>query len=171
MLECQVRYPGSPRWQISSPGASETQAAVEPAPAQGEPLEERHTPASTFAPLVKLLEASRNRAGSIVVGQDDQLAGLLASYRRQFQEQILHDFDYNIQQLGRWADQQQPSGRAGDDAQVQDGFERLEAVRRLFVENDQWASRTEASCWLAFQQFYCDALALAAAMWGGTKTG
>lgn len=128
---------------------------------QREPaLGPRHTPASAFAPLVECLRGAERDDGSVVVEQDDELVRLLGSYRSRFAAQVVHDFGYNLQQLRQWAGQQQPNGRVCEDAQVQDGFERLESARRLFLENDQWSSRMETPCWLAFQQFYCDALAL-----------
>lgn len=122
--------------------------------------EARHTPAAAFAPLLEAHRSLRSADGSLVVRQDAQLAELLASYRRRFQEQILYDFDYNIQRLQRWAEQMPPSHGVLDDAQIQDGFRQLGSVRRFFAHNDQWAGHLELTCFGAFQQFYCDALAL-----------
>ncbi len=53
-----------------------------------------------------------------------------------------------------------PSQGVLDDAQIQDGFRQLGSVRRFFAQNDQWAGHMELACFGAFQQFYCDALAL-----------
>ncbi len=91
---------------------------------------------------------------------NEELARLLASYREQFAEQVLHDFGYNIQQLWRWAERLDPAHRTLTDARIQGGFRQLVSTRRFFVDNDQWSSSMDLPCWRAFQQFYCDALAL-----------
>jgi hypothetical protein len=98
--------------------------------------------------------------GRPIVQSDERLEGLLVAYRRQFQEQVLRDFDYNIQELRRWAEEVHPTTAVLDDARIHDGFARLETSRRFFVDHDQWSNRMEIPCWLTFQQFYCDALAL-----------
>ncbi len=104
--------------------------------------------------------------GRPIVQSDERLEGLLVAYRRQFQEQVLHDFDYNIQELRRWAEEVHPTTAVLDDARIQDGFSQLNTTRRFFFDNDQWSSsRIELACWNAFHQFYCDALALADRLW------
>ena len=46
------------------------------------------------------------------------------------------------------------------EARVRDGFSQLDTSRRFFVDHDQWSNHMEIPGWLAFQQFYGDALAL-----------
>ena len=130
---------------------------------QREPaLTPRHTPPSTFAPLVERVRAAQRDDGSVVVEQDDELARLLGSYRQRFTEQVIHDFGYNLQQLQEWAQRLDPGHRTLNDAQIRAGFEHLTTLRQFFIDNDQWStSRVELACWNAFHQFYCDALATA----------
>ncbi len=138
---------------------TETQTLV-PGPPAVNLLEARHTPAAAFAPLLEAHRCLRNADGSLVVRQDAQLAELLASYRRRFEEQMLYDFDYNIQRWQHGAEQMPPSHGVLDDAQIQDGFRQLGSVRHFLAQSDQWAAHMEPACFGAFQQFYCDALAL-----------
>ena len=123
-------------------------------------LSPRSVPASTFSEIVEHMSSCVAADGRPIVQSDERLEGLLFSYRRQFQEQVLHDFDYNIQELRRWAEEVHPTTAVLDDARIQDGFAQLDTLRRFFVDNDQWSNRMELPCWLAFQQFYCDALSL-----------
>lgn len=119
------------------------------------------TPATSFAPLVRLVREMQT-GDRIIVRQNDELARLLGAYRAQFQEQVVHDCSYNLRQLLFWVEQLDASRAVLRDAQVRRGLEHLQVARRYLIENDPWStSRSELGCWNAFHQFYCDALALA----------
>jgi hypothetical protein len=133
---------------------------ADPSNVAGSSSSPRSVSASTFSELVEHISSCAAADGRPVVQSDERLEGLLVAYRRQFQEQVLHDVDYNIQELRRWAEEIHPTTAALDDARIQDGFLQLDNNRRFFVDNDQWSNHAEIPCWLAFQQFYCDALAL-----------
>ncbi|MCH8854517.1 MAG: hypothetical protein IID41_17970 [Planctomycetes bacterium] len=123
-------------------------------------LSPRSVSASAFSELVEHMKSCVAVDGRPIVQADERLEELLVAYRRRFQEQVLHDFDYNIQELRRWAEEAYPTTAVLDDARIQDGFVQLDTARRFFVDHDQWSNRMEIPCWLAFQQFYCDALSL-----------
>ena len=131
-----------------------------PSNVAGSSLSPRSVSASAFSELAEHVSSCVAADGRPIVRSDERLEGLLVAYRRRFQEQVLHDFDYNIQELRRWAEEAHPTTAVLDDARIQDGFVQLDTTRRFFVDHDQWSNHMEIPCWLAFQQFYCDALAL-----------
>ena len=104
------------------------------------------------------------------MSHDDQRDRLLAEYRTHFDEQVIHDVSYNLQHLWYWANEIDSSRARAPavlrDGRIQDGFRRLNKFRRFLIDNDAWSgNRAELDCGLAFQQFYCDALALGDRLW------
>lgn len=136
-----------------------------------EPLPQpRYIPAQAFDPVVKRIESAVRSDGSIIVEHDPERDRSLAEYRTQFTEQVVYDLSYNLRHLRHWASEidsshASPSAALGD-AQIRDGFGRLDELRRFLIANDGWSgNRLELECGLAFQQFYCDALALGDRLW------
>ena len=150
---------------------STTKSLIDPELADGPLLSVRAVPARAFAPLVERLRTAVRDDGTIIVEHDLERDRLLADYRRQFTEQVVHDLSYNLQRLWDWA-KEIDSSRARTpavlrDGHIQDGFGRLNKLRRFLIDNDAWSgNRAELECGLAFQQFYCDALALGDRLWG-----
>lgn len=144
---------------------STNKSLMDPELADGPLLSVRPVAARAFEPLVERLETAVRDDGTIIVEHDLERDRLLADYRRQFSEQVIHDVSYNLQRLWHWAvalDSSPASvSRVLCDARIQDGFRRLDELRRLLINTDAWSgNRTELECWQAIQQFYCDALAL-----------
>lgn len=89
---------------------------------------------------------------------------LLAQARSAFSAQLYHDLDFTIHDLSRLATAVTES--YGRDVRripvVADLFRRLEHLRRFLRVTDYLtSSQVEEQCWLATQQFFCDALELA----------
>lgn len=121
--------------------------------------------ARAFKPMTERLEKAVQDDGTVVLEPDAERDRLLADYRRQFTEQMVHDASYNLQQLWQWANQidacRAAALRVLDDGQVRDGFRRLDRLRRELINTDCWAGdEEEHDCGVAFQQFYADALQL-----------
>ncbi len=126
----------------------------------------RCTPTATFQSLATHLSTTAGEGGRVRIESNEHRDRLLQDYRSLFSEQVIHDLSYNLQHLWKWATELD-SIRPGSlsvlrDAQIRDGFTRLDVLRRVFVKNDFWSgNRMERQCWNAVQQFYFDALALA----------
>lgn len=149
---------------------STRESMMDPELADGPLLSAGGVDARAFDPLVERLKTAMRGDGTITVQDDLERDRLLADYRRQFTEQVVHDLSFNLQRLWHWANEIDSSrARAPavlSDGQIQDGFGRLSKLRRYLVDNDAWCgSRAELSCGLAFRQFYCDALALGDRLW------
>ena len=131
----------------------------------GPTLPTRGAPASAFQPITERLKKAVRDGGTIVLEPDAERDRLLADYRRQFTQQMVHDASYNLQQLWRWANKIDTSrvstSRVLDDSQVRDGFQRLDRLRHELINTDCWAGdEEEQQCGVAFHQFYADALQL-----------
>ena len=131
----------------------------------GPTLPTRVVCAQVFKPITERLKKTVRAGGAIVLEPDAERDCLLADYRRQFTEQLIHDASYNLQQLWQWANKIDASraaaSRVMDDGQVGDGFRRLDRLRRLLIDTDSWAGDdAERDCCVAFQQFYFDELQL-----------
>ena len=132
---------------------------------EGPMLSVREASAHVFQPIAERLKKTARSGSKIVLEPDAERDRLLADYRRQFTEQMLHDASYNLQQLWQWANKIDASrvaaSRVLDDAQVRDGFRRLDRLRCELINTDCWAGDDdEIDCGVAFQQFYVDALQL-----------
>ena len=146
------------------------ESLMDPELADGPLLPVRAVPARAFEPLAERLEAAVRGDGTIIVEHDLERDRLLADYRRQFTEQVVHDSSYNLQRLWHWAKEIDSSRARAPvvlrDGQVQDGFQRLNKLRRFLIDNDAWSgNRAELDCGLAFRQFYHDALSLGDRLW------
>ncbi len=118
----------------------------------------RRFDADHFNTLRRFAERWVDDGWSPRVRLDPELTGLLQHYRSEFQEQVVHDFAANREALRDWAERLRLGGNAG----VERDLARLEGGQQVFLDVDQWSnSRHELLCWNTFQQFYCDALALA----------
>ena len=125
-------------------------------------LECRRTPPTAFQELLSHYAQTRSQGATVVVARDQQRDRLLAEYRRLFDEQFHHDLDYNLQQLWRWAQRLDSKRTVLREVRICDGFRRLSTLRKLLLTSDAWSTNeAENTCWIASQQFYCDALALA----------
>ena len=149
---------------------STNKSLMDPKLADGPLLSVRAVPARAFEPLVERLKTAVRGDGTIIVEHDLERDRLLADYRRQFTEQVVHDLSYNLQRLWHWATEIDTSrtwaSGALRDARIRDGFGRLNKLSRFLIDNDAWSgNRAELDCGLAFQQFYCDALALGDRLW------
>lgn len=88
----------------------------------------------------------------------------LAEYRRRLTERIQGDLAFNISRLEAAAEEiGRATGRScRDEPLIADLFRRLAAGQKFLVETDPYTSSSvEEKCWIALQQFYCDALDLA----------
>lgn len=139
---------------------------IDPHLTEGPALSVRYTSKSAFEPFATQLSATAGKDGRIRIESDARRDRLLQDYRSRFSQQVIHDLSYNLQHLWKWAsglDSIRPGSLSVlHDAQIRDGFARLDALRRLFMKNDFWSgNRVERQCWNAVQQFYFDALAQA----------
>ncbi len=139
---------------------------MDPELADGPLLSVRVVPARAFEPLVERLKTTVRGDGTIIVEPDLERDRLLADYRRQFTEQVVHDLSYNLQHLWTWAKEigssQARVPAVLRDGRIQDGIRRLNKLRQFAMSNDGWSgNRLERECGTCVQQFYFDALALA----------
>ncbi len=127
------------------------------------------------------LETIRVLLQSGTFPESSLLIQTLTDYRRSFDEQIRGDLARTVRQLSDWATELMPIRHRRffpqgnpKTAQDLDAFQSqpdsitqalckdLEANHRLLVQTDSWSgNRQERECWLAVQQFFTDALALA----------
>ena len=134
---------------------------IDPSLADADDLAPRCTSPKTFAALAAHARMDATDHELIKVAPNPQRDRLLTDYRCHFRDQFIHDVDYNLQDLWRWAERLDSSQPLDRDTIARDVFGRLNRLRRTLFEVDAWAStRDEMEYEGAAEQFYYNALAL-----------
>lgn len=130
--------------------------AVESAP--------RRTCVTDIADVLRAGVASHMAGRSCAPAADSARDAALRRYRQVLTAQIHHDLGYTEGRLAEFAaDLSAAQHRdVGELPIVADGFRRIATLAGYLRTTDAYSgSATEEQCWVALQQFYCDALELA----------
>jgi hypothetical protein len=124
----------------------------------------RHTDMSDLVAILQGSLADYRAGRQPSPAPDPTRDDALTEYRRRLTTQIRGDLAYTLGRLDESAAEASKSigWSALEEPLIADLFRRVEASRQFLLENDMHGtSALEEKCWIALQQFYCDAIDLA----------